>query len=290
MKLSVVIPTFNRQKCLYILLQQLLHQDLEYTELMVVVVVDGSNDGTLEMLETEFPRVHVVKGDGSWWWTRSINEGCKYALEREADAILLMNDDLEIQPYYIQTIVDAAESEPDAVIGSLNLSLEEPRIIFFSGVKKISWWNARSLRYHDKLEPYDKPLTGLHNSVVLMGRGTFIPKFVFQKIGMLDQQRFPQYKADLDFVLTAHEQGIKTLVSWDSVIYSRLELTGKGVTYKKQSLFAFLRSFFQPNTMTNLVHSFRYYRKHCPWYFLPLSYTLDKFRLIYSFLTSGNKI
>jgi len=283
-KLSVIIPTYNRKNYLSRLLAQLQHQALSNVEMSIIAVVDGSSDGTVERLESEFPGVSVIHGNGQWWWTKSINEGCKFALKNGTDAVLLMNDDTEIDARYVATLLNHAEQQPDAIIGSLNITRTKPHQIYFSGIKHIAWWKAKSARYHPIFAPYDNHLTGMHPSILLMGRGMLIPASVFEKIGFFDEKSFPQYKADLDFVLTAHENHIKTFISWDAIVYSHLELTGKGVTYKQQSFFAFLKSFFQENSMTNLVHSFRYYRKHCPFHLLPFSFFIDKLRLIYSFL------
>lgn len=288
MKIAVVIPTYNRKNYLSKLLVQLKDQVLNHVEMSIVVVVDGSTDGTLEMLISEFPGVDIVKGNGDLWWTKSINEGCKLALKKGTDAVLLMNDDTEIDERYVETLLKHAEQRPDAIIGSLNITRTKPHKIYFSGVKKIVWWKAKYVRYHKIFALYDENLTGLHQSIVLMGRGMFIPVSVFEKIGFFDEKSFPQYKADLDFVLTAHENNIKTFISWDSIVYSHMELTGKGVTYKKQPLFTFLKSFFQENSMTNIVHSFRYYKRHCPLYLFLLSFFIDKLRLIYSFLKRRN--
>jgi GT2 family glycosyltransferase len=283
-KTAAVIPTHNRKNYLKRLLEQLEGQVGHDGDLFIVVVVDGSTDGTLEMLKTQFPDIAVVRGDGNWWWTKSVNEGIKCAISHDADSILLMNDDTEIDPQYVSTLLKASQQKPNAVIGSLNLSIEKPHRIYFSGVKKMIWWKAKSVRYHKIFELYKKNLTGLHKSVLLMGRGMFIPVSIFKKIGFFDENAFPQYKADLDFVLRANENNIETLISWDSIIYSHLELTGKGVTYKKQVFFSFLKSFFQENSMTNIFHSFRYWKRHCPFYLFPFSFVIDKMRLIYSFL------
>ena len=72
--LSIVIPTFNRKQPLSILLNQFKGQKITGIEYKIVVVVDGSTDGTLEMLSSEFPEVFVVKGSGNWWFTKSMNE------------------------------------------------------------------------------------------------------------------------------------------------------------------------------------------------------------------------
>ena len=61
-KVVTVIPTFNRKDYLAQVLSDLRVQEVENVEFKTVVVVDGSNDGTQEMLSSKFPEVDVVEG------------------------------------------------------------------------------------------------------------------------------------------------------------------------------------------------------------------------------------
>ena len=77
----VVIPVHNRKDFTRNCLLSLQKQSFQAFE--VVIVDDGSTDGTAEMLREEFPELPVLKGDGNLWWTASVNMGIKYALEQE---------------------------------------------------------------------------------------------------------------------------------------------------------------------------------------------------------------
>lgn len=67
-KISVTIPTFNRKDYLKILLFQLENQKLNVNiNLNIIVVNDGSTDGTSEMLTKELPHVTMILGNGNWW-------------------------------------------------------------------------------------------------------------------------------------------------------------------------------------------------------------------------------
>ena len=57
----IVIPTFNRREYIQKLLSQIAAQEIENVDVRTVVVVDGSTDGTSEMIRSEFPAVHVVE-------------------------------------------------------------------------------------------------------------------------------------------------------------------------------------------------------------------------------------
>lgn len=138
-KLGVVISTFNRKSYLKGILKQLLSQErLANLQLFPVIVVDGSNDGTYEMLATEFPQIDVVKGNGNWWWTKCINEGIKFLFENHhPEYILLLNDDSIIQSDYIKNVMQATRvAGENAIIGSISVTDTLPFKVSFSGVKK----------------------------------------------------------------------------------------------------------------------------------------------------------
>jgi GT2 family glycosyltransferase len=286
-KLTAIIPTFNRKDGILCLLEMLEKQDGGGIELSIIVVVDGSTDGTQEAIRSRFPGVTIIEGDGNWWWTRSVNEGCKQAIKNNTDAVLLLNDDIRLESHYFRNLLTAVRQEPGAIIGSLNITTEKEKRIFFSGASGYRWWSGRLLKYHLFLSPYDQNLSGLYPSVVLPGRGLWIPAQVLETIGFFDEKSLPQYKADYDFVLRANKRGIKTLISWDAVIYVQAAATGKGATFTRQGLFSFLSSFFKKNTRTSLSQNFVYYFRHYPLWGLPifpLAVVMTIFRQLLAFL------
>ena len=89
--LFIVIPVFNRKnftkECLLSL------QTQSRKDFSVVVVDDGSTDGTAQMLEKEFPEIIVVKSDGNLFWTAATNLGIQIALEKGATYVMTLNND-----------------------------------------------------------------------------------------------------------------------------------------------------------------------------------------------------
>ena len=65
MKLYVVIPVFNRIQHTTRCLQTLERQSCG--NFTIVLVDDGSTDGTARLIEKRFPWVHRIAGNGSWW-------------------------------------------------------------------------------------------------------------------------------------------------------------------------------------------------------------------------------
>jgi len=181
-----------------------------------------------------------------------------------------------------------ADENPGAVIGSLDITMEEPHRIFFSGVERMIWWKAKYIKYHNNYDLYDPTMTGLHKSVCLNGRGTWVPVDVYHKIGLLDEDKLPQYASDFDFSLRADEAGIDTWISWDAVLYSYVKETGTGKPFIKQGFGVFLRSFFSKYSQTSLTTLYGYMRKHCKWYYFIFAYLLQIVKLFYSYFKRRN--
>lgn len=269
-KWAVVIPTYNRKNFLLHLLEQLSTLLPPNFAILIIVVVDGSTDGTLEALNSGYPQVKVIEGNGHWWWTRSVNQGCQYAVQNGAQAVLLLNDDISLDDAFFHHLLAAAQRQPQAMIGALNLTNEKEKRIFFSGAPAFHWWSGQLLRYHTFLSPIKPPLSGLHPSVVLPGRALWIPIEAFNKIGYFDELALPQYKADYDFVLKAHKHHFQTLISWDSILFVNMNTTGDGATFAKKKSRGFFSSLFKKHSRTSLQDNLVYYFRHYPRWALPL--------------------
>ena len=285
----IVIPVFNRREitlnCLALINKQ------SYNHLNVVVVDDGSTDGTTNAIRENFPKTHIVKGNGNWWWTKSVNEGCKYALLEGAEAIVLMNDDVRFDTDYFQKLIDTVNLYPGSIMGSISLTVEKPHKIFFSGIKGRNCFTAKATKYHKQFETYDKDrVNGVHKTHVLPGRGLYIPSHVFDKIGFFNEKKLPQYFADFDFTNRAKRNGINVYINWDLIIYSFWKDTGKGALYVKQKFIDFLIAFTNKYSHRSVRAVFYYFKASCPWYLLPFMLLNHHLRVFYSYFKKRNSI
>ena len=244
-KIGIIIPTFNRKACLQTLLTMISQQETAGFTLFTIVVNDGSNDGTAELLETSFPEVIHVKGPGNWWYTQSINEGLAELMKHDADYALTLNDDIEIRPDYVRTIFAASESFSEPVVmGSLSVTSDSPSRITFSGTRKVTWWRSKQYYYHAGFtEANPAELKGVHPSVVLPGRGMLIPVPILRHIGFFEK-KLVQYGSDDEFCLRAAKRGYKVFVCWEAVIYSHYKMTSAVTTYLKPSLRQLVKGYF----------------------------------------------
>src|SRR3972149_9777335 len=133
--LYIVIPVHNRKDFTHSCLLSLYRQTL--TNFKIIVIDDGSTDGTSEMIQKEFPEVILLHGDGNLWFTAATNLGVRYALEHDADYIMTLNDDTIATYSFIEKMLFWAEREPKALLGAFALDTETKKPVY--GGSHINW-------------------------------------------------------------------------------------------------------------------------------------------------------
>src|SRR5688572_29638923 len=78
-------------------------------ELEMIVVDDASTDGTAAAIRSLFPWVEVIDGSGSLFWNRGMHVAFGEALQRPADYYLWLNDDTELIPDALQSLIQQSE-------------------------------------------------------------------------------------------------------------------------------------------------------------------------------------
>ena len=216
MKIYVVIPIHNRKNITRDCLLSLRRQASR--DFQVIVVDDGSTDGSGDMVSGEFPEAVLLRGDGNLWWTGAVNLGVRFALEhgQPEDAVLLLNDDLIVPPDYIATLIRLAGQHPDTLIGSAVVDSDDPDRITWGGT--VLDWNRAGINHINigkKLSSF--PADYCVEVSTHHGRGVLIPLQVYRKVGLYNERHYPQY-GDIEFPVRAKKAGYKLLMCYGAVV------------------------------------------------------------------------
>lgn len=243
----IVIPVFNRKQFTKECLASLREQTFKAFE--VIVVDDGSTDGTEAMLKADFPEVIVLKGE-NLWWTAATNLGIAYALKNGATYIMTLNNDTLAFPDYLEKMMHWAVQEPNAILGAMAMSKIDNQPIFHNPI------------LFKKKELEGKKLEGLLEISHFPGRGCLIPKAVFDKIGLFDQKTFPHYYADYDFTQTAYTNGFPIYNNFDAKLYIYPEESGDQKNRIKKSWKNYKNHLFGIKGGGNLANFTRFKLRH----------------------------
>jgi len=263
-RISLIIPIFNAlsytKKCLQYLKESLSRTDKGKLSIFIIVVDDGSTDGSAEWIKINFPEVNICKGDGNLWWSGGVNMGIKYAIdELQCEYILLWNNDIRPSEDYFVRLTDILTSNPtgNIILSSIYVENRKDRIIFSKGgnFNPITGKHAL-IGFGQPEQEYKDP--GLRINW-FPGMGTVIPITIFDKIGFFDEKYFPQYKGDADFGLRAYDAGFKLVLSKELTLWNDRSNTGFS---NDKSFNVFIKSLISRKSNVNIYRDFIFYKRH----------------------------
>jgi GT2 family glycosyltransferase len=207
-KVAVLITVHNRREKTLRSLRSLMAQWPEQHSVRVVLVDDGSTDGTAKAVMGEFPELHVVRANGDLFWCRGMALAWTAAAEMDNfDGVLWLNDDVVLDDGSVAAMLDAAEhgrasSQPAILVGATRDPYTNATT--YGGLRLVSRWHPGK---HERLEPDGtlQPIDTFNGNVV------FVPAEVEQQIGRISDH-FSHATGDTEYGLRARRAGISVLL------------------------------------------------------------------------------
>jgi GT2 family glycosyltransferase len=262
LSLAIVYPVFNglqfTQNSLYSLFS-LQHIDKQNAKIYVVIVDDGSTDGTYQWIKENYPQVILLKGNGNLWWSGGINMAVKYSIDRlKCDYIIWWNNDILASENYFSTLISHLKSSDiNTIIGSKIYHAHQKNTIWSMGGLFDPKSGRKSLIGSAEIDsPLYEQITGCD---WLPGMGTITHKSIYERIGMLDEKNFPQYHGDSDFTFRAKKIGYKIIVNPFLKIYN--DTLHSGIRHDN-SFKRLIQSLFSIKSNYNIRKDYLFYKRH----------------------------
>ena len=204
---TVVIPNYNGinyiEKCL---------QFLEGEPTHIIVVDDGSTDGSRQVVQDKFPRVELICLDRNYGFCKAVNTGIEAS---KTPYVILLNNDTEVQRGFVRALELPLEQHPQIFSGSAQMrNLNRPGLIDDAGdyYCALGWAFARGK---------DKPLQDYQRKrriFAACGGAAIYRRKIFDEIGLFDENHFA-YLEDIDLGYRARIQGYENLYIPGAIVY-----------------------------------------------------------------------
>jgi GT2 family glycosyltransferase len=173
-----------------------------------ILVDNASAEDRCEEMRHSFPWCDVIREEKNGGWAGGNNAGLRYALERNADWIVLLNNDTTVSPTIVNELKTAIERFPKyGIIGPVINHMDEPDRVMTDGCL---FNRPGSPGFFDRLEVVpskSEPLT-ITDVDIVNGCCLAVSREVCNKIGLVDEQFFLIHE-ESDFCLRAREAGFK---------------------------------------------------------------------------------
>lgn len=232
MKIAVVVLNFNgiqdTLQCIYRVMQQ----KLAGFSIEIIIVDNASIDGSVEKIKQKFPHIHLLLNSENLGFAEGNNIGIKYALKKDVDFILILNNDTVLEESMILRCVEAAASEPKGGIFGPKIYFTKGKethkskyqksdlgnVIWYAG-GKIDWDHVSAS--HRGVDEVDK---GQYNEKIkttfVSGCAMFVRRSVFEKVGLFDKKYF-MYFEDVDLCIRARKKGFEALYIPSAVLWHK---------------------------------------------------------------------
>lgn len=185
---------------------------LDEGPLDVLVVDNGSTDGSVPAIRAGFPEVELIETGRNLGFAGGSNIGIEAALAREAEFILLLNNDTVVSPGVVRELVAVARAMPDVAAVSPKIYYHaDPTRVWYAGAR----WVAALARFEhigketleDGVQSDGQPM----DTEYACGCAMLLPARSLRRVGLLDTGLFLLYE-EVDWCFRARRAGLRCLV------------------------------------------------------------------------------
>ena len=242
-KVFIVLPVHNRREVTRKFVECLKRQT--YATYHLILVDDGSTDGTSDMVVAQIDPVTVIHGRGNWWWAGCLQQGLNAVSAMHPDTkdiLLITNDDVLFDDGFIETAVSTLRKRPGCLLLARSRDPTTGEIAE-TGVEA----DFRALRFEIATRP--------ENINCLATRGLFLRWSDALTIGAFRPKLLPHYLSDFEWTIRGRRRGLKCITVPDVSIVS--QATGVSGRIAPENVFGFvalLRVVFSKKNHLNPIH------------------------------------
>lgn len=248
----ILLPVHNRREITRRFIECLKVQT--YQKFHLILIDDGSSDGTAAMVQENISSLTVITGKGDWWWAGALQQGYDWFKKKgmkTADVVLIANDDTEFEFDFLEKGIKHLRQNPDALVLASCYD-RKTRNWLESGVNVD--WSKRTFI----------PATTPDDINCLSTCGLFLYVDSLFRIGGFRPLLLPHYLSDYEFTIRAQRKGMKLMSPLEVRLWLNRDTTGIHRS-DKETVRAFVSNLFSIRSSSNPFFWSSFIIFACPW-------------------------
>jgi len=218
---SIVILNWNSYRDTMECIESL--KKVNYTNYQILVVDNGSTDGSARVIRSEFPDVTLIENEKNLGFAGGNNVGMQCALRSGAKYVLLLNQDTVVDSNFLRELVKVAES--DSQIGAVQskiLKKENSELIDSLGQV---WFPLRGPKDFKIGQPDHSLQATVHDIFGACAAAVLLRREVLLKVGLFDELFFCLFE-DVDLSWRIRLAKYRIVLAPRSIVYHKRRLSG----------------------------------------------------------------
>lgn len=215
-KVSIIVLNWNNYEDTYECLESL--QNIEYSNYEIIVVDNGSTDGSAEKLKKEYPSCEFIFNEENLGYSSGMNVGIEKSMNGNNDYVLLLNNDTVVENDFLFPLVKTAEENEKVGVVS--------GVIYFADSGEIQS-AGRDLNTKRLIAPHMRDIKSREAYEVECVSGAMVLLSIdfVEDVGKLNESYFlgPD---DVDLSMRARKAGWKIMINPQSKIKHKQGSTG----------------------------------------------------------------
>ncbi len=218
---TIVIPNYNGMKYIEACLRSLAGEPAH-----IIVVDNGSVDGSRELVQEKFPEITLKCFDRNYGFCKAVNAGIESS---RTTYVILLNNDTEAEPGFVEALEHAMDRNPRAFSGAAQIrNLYRKELLDDAGDYYCALGWAFALGRDKPVQAYQKE----RRIFSACGGAAILRRSMLHEIGWLDEQHFA-YLEDVDLGYRARIYGYVNLYIPQAIVYH----AGSGVSGTRYNKF-----------------------------------------------------
>lgn len=266
----VVIVNWNGKNDLLECLSSLRKLGYPRDKYKVMVVDNGSTDGSQEAVSKFNPEILLIENKRNRGYVRAVNQGIEFGLRKGVDYIWVFNNDVVIHEDSLQRLTDIGElDESIGIIAPVLYSYDKPQVISHVGYR-ISFWIGRLKKLKCGVDVFKNPEEKMADVVSVLGCANLIKTSVFKKIGLF-RPIYELYFEETDLCVRARQRGFRVVVVREAKVWHKESSTMNRFIFRRAYLLLrnlFLFELFNAKLKHLFIFIPYYFLLHVPYFIL----------------------